>query len=122
VVAGLALLGTVLVSLLLARSHATQQWALANRRIQAVRAADVLLSAWWQEQVSIPRSASGTIAGDSSMRWRTQLREDTALVPWKLRVVTLSILDAAAETAPPLAVVDVVVNDETESEQGIHAH
>src|SRR3954467_14361499 len=72
VVAGLALLASLLGALLMAKVRYARQSAAADRRIQAVAAADALLAAWHQEPRSTPRDGSGVVPGDAQFAWRTQ--------------------------------------------------
>src|SRR5688500_6139833 len=72
VVGGLALLGTLLVAVLLARGRYIRQAAIADRRLQAVAAADALLAQWHQDPRSLPRAASGDVPGDGQFTWRTR--------------------------------------------------
>src|SRR3954463_9256722 len=46
VLAGLVLLGTVLASVMIARGRFLRQWAQAEQRLAAVRAADLMVSRW----------------------------------------------------------------------------
>ena len=62
VVGGLALLGTLLVAVLLAKAKYTRQAATADRKLQAVAAADELLTAWRQDPNALPRDGSGPVA------------------------------------------------------------
>src|SRR5690242_15468676 len=78
VVGALALLAALLVALLLAKARCTHQAALAQRRVQAVAAADALLATWHQDPRSLPRAASGTLAGDQQFAWRTQTLSNPA--------------------------------------------
>src|SRR5436190_9188313 len=71
VVAGLALLGTLLAAVLVVRARYAHQSAAAERRLQAVAAADALLSAWHRDPPSLPRSGSGHVEGDAQLAWRT---------------------------------------------------
>jgi hypothetical protein len=59
VAAGLAILGTLMASLLVARSRYLRQWATAGRKQEAVIAADALLSAWWNQIETLPRHGTG---------------------------------------------------------------
>src|SRR3954469_13058968 len=71
VVAGLALLATLLVAVLGTKARVTRQWAHANRRLEAIAAADKLLAAWWATPATFPRKSSGNVAGDAGLSWRT---------------------------------------------------
>jgi type II secretory pathway pseudopilin PulG len=70
VVAGLALLATLLVVLLGVKARVIHQNRLAERRRQAASAADQLLAGWWRNPQTFPRDSSGSTAIDFS--WRTR--------------------------------------------------
>lgn len=71
VVAGMALLGTLLVSIVMATAKLTAQSRLAAHRVEAYLAADQLLFSWWSDWQNFPRNESGTISGHDDWRWRT---------------------------------------------------
>src|SRR3954447_2506410 len=78
VVAGLALLATLLVAVLTTKARVTRQWTHAQRKLQDVSAADRLLADWWPRRDDFPRQSSGTVPGDARLRWRTMtVRNDT---------------------------------------------
>ena len=104
VIGGLALLATLLVATLLARTRYIHQAAVADRRLQAVRAADTLLTAWHQDTRSLPRAGAGIIPGDDQLAWRTQTLPSPEATDLGAVVVQLQILDTRPESAasPPL--------------------
>ena len=108
VVAGLALLGTLLVGIVLAKVRYTHQWTAAERRVQAVGAADDLLSAWWADAGSFPRRDAGEVPGRPGLAWRTAPVSNPAVEALDARAVRLEVFDRAAPTDPPV-VVDVVL-------------
>jgi prepilin-type N-terminal cleavage/methylation domain-containing protein len=115
VVAGLALLSTLLVAVLTTKARVTRQWSHAQRKLQAVAAADRLLGEWWPRRDEFPRQASGRVAGDSGLRWRTEPVANPPLNALRTSVVRLDILDERA-TRPAdevLASVEVVLDDES---------
>ena len=70
VVASLALLGTLLVSIVLAQGRYVRQAALAQRKLEAVEAADELLEQWTQSDEGIPTAGEGEL--DRAMIWQTE--------------------------------------------------
>ena len=76
VMAALAILGSLLVGILLAKNRLSQQSALASRRLDAVAAADGLLTSWRHSEEGIPREASGEVPGYNGFAWETKMRED----------------------------------------------
>lgn len=93
VVAALVILGTILVGIVLSRSRHSRQIALSERKMQALRAADGLLSRWWSSPEGIPLDASGDVESDPSLRWRTEVRARPGLEELDVRVVRLEILE-----------------------------
>ena len=109
VVAGLALLATILASLLYARVRFARNLSIADARLQAVAAADALLTDWTASGRPIPPSGAGAIAGRPLLRWQTQPVASDEARRMQARVVRLTIRRAdAPPTALPLASVDVV--------------
>ncbi len=93
VVAGLALLGTLLVGIVLAKVRFTQQWTAADRRVQTVRAADELLTAWWATPGGFPRRAAGDVPGRPDLSWRTEPVSNPAVEALGGRAVRLQVID-----------------------------
>src|SRR6476646_1672368 len=79
VVAGLALLASLLGALLLAKVRYARQAAGADRRLEAVAAADALLAAWHQNPQALPRDGSGMVPGDGQLAWRTRSITNTGI-------------------------------------------
>jgi hypothetical protein len=99
VVGALALLATVLVALLLGKARYTHQAALAQRRVQAVAAADALLATWHQDPRALPRAGSGAVAGEQQFSWRTLSVSNVQVNEMGAAVVRLEILDDRPEMA-----------------------
>jgi len=114
VIAGLALLGTVLVAMLMARAGYMRQTARANCRLEAVAAADALLTAWHRDPAILRPGSGGPVAGDSQLAWRTRLVPSAEADVLGARVVRLEVVDerSAASPAPVLATVEFLVEPE----------
>ncbi len=113
-VAGLALLSTLLVAVLTTRAKLTRQWALARQQIRAVEAADELLTVWWQDVKTFPRQASGRVPREAGLAWRTRVVPNEPVNRLKASVVRLEIIDDGEGSAAGeiLVAVEVVLNDE----------
>ena len=101
--AGLAILGTLLVSVLLASGKMHRQRGRTAQRLEAVRVADRLLEGWWQKRDEFPRDGQGTVepGGDGrAWSWRTTVVENEAARKLACEVVALEVFapEAAAET------------------------
>ena len=114
VVAGLALLATLLVAVLTTKAKLTRQWASAQQRLRAAGAADALLAEWWRDVKTFPRQASGTVSGEPRLAWRTQAVPNDAVNRLGASVVQLDVIDdGGGRTAGEvLASVEVVLDDE----------
>jgi type II secretory pathway pseudopilin PulG len=106
VVAGLALLGSLLSGILLATSHSARQARLAERRREAVTAADALLADWWRDARSFPHRASGTTA--DAFAWRINGTANPVAARLGGSVVRLELFDARDDGAA-LVSVEVVL-------------
>src|SRR5215204_1556207 len=75
--AGLVVLGTLLVSITIARGRFVRQRALAEQKIAASTAVDALVSKWMAANGSaIPISAAGGLDGLPRHTWRTRVIEN----------------------------------------------
>jgi type II secretory pathway pseudopilin PulG len=108
VVAGLALLSTLLVAVLTTKARVTRQWANAHRRLEAVSAADRLLATWWQDVDRFPRRAAGLVPGNTSFTWRTTPIANPELKALNVSVIRLEILDGRNA----LASAEIVLDDD----------
>jgi hypothetical protein len=117
VVAGLALLASLLGALVLAKARYARQAAAADRRLEAVDAADDLLAAWHRDPKSLPHDGygSGTVPGDSRLAWRTRPVANGGVEELGGRAVRLEVLDRRTHPPPVLVGVEFVVAQAPES-------
>ena len=108
-VAGLALLSTLLVAVLTTKARVTRQWADAQRRLDATAAADRLLATWWQDVERFPRQSSGRVPGDPRLMWRTRTVRNGPVDALGASVVRLEVTD---ERDAVLASVEVVLSND----------
>ena len=109
VVAAVAILGTILVGVVLARSRHTHQLALAGRQRQVVRVADELIAGWWAGS-GVPINASGKIPGHDSLFWKTRETSNRAINKLGARVVRVELREAReSRSADALVRVDLVL-------------
>jgi prepilin-type N-terminal cleavage/methylation domain-containing protein len=128
VVAAIAILGTILVAVVLARSRLTRQLALVDLKTSAVAAADDLIAAWWASPAGFPIDREGVVPGDERLLWRTMVVRNDMMEALGAVVVRLEMRPASAAVAlammngeagsaaaaklaelEPLAVVEVVL-------------
>jgi prepilin-type N-terminal cleavage/methylation domain-containing protein len=100
VLAGLAILATVVAMILAARGRYLRQSALAQRRLHAVAAADELLTQWWKKPQAIPESGRGEVNGPDQLGWQTQVVPGETADQLGARVLRLEITDERRGAAP----------------------
>jgi prepilin-type N-terminal cleavage/methylation domain-containing protein len=111
VVAAIALIGTLLTAMVLARSRHVHQLAVADQQDRLVHAADALISRWWADAAGVPVGASGTIDGDPPLRWSTQVIANRPIERLSCRVVRITVQRVADPQAVGAAVTEPVVVD-----------
>ncbi|MGB0766889.1 MAG: type II secretion system protein [Phycisphaeraceae bacterium] len=119
VVAAIAILGTLLVGVVLAKSSHTRQLSLAQSKSQAVRLTDALIASWWQTPDGVPVDESGSFGPGIDLRWQTRVVDNAAIDSLGARVVRVEViaddpqarLDRDARDDEPLLIVDLVVPD-----------
>ncbi len=117
VVAGLALLGTLLVSITLAKGRFTRQRAVADRQIQAIAATESLLAQWWQDLSTFPRQDTGEVPGAADLSWHTSLIDDADAQDAGAVIVRMQINDQRqTESAASLIVIDLALPEVQDAE------
>lgn len=115
VVAAIAILGTLLVGVVLAKSRHTRQRVDARRTVQAVQLSDAQLSQWWCSREGVPIGESGVLSEDQALHWQTRLVIDSGVMQLGARVVRYEVFvdDGKVGRDPdtPLIIVDLVVPD-----------
>ena len=112
VIVALALMGSVLVGSLLAFSSHRSQLSMAEKRIEATRIADDLVSRLSSSQGGMPVGVRGTIAGKPNWVWQTSSVGTTTLATVQLQVLRLQILELSSTTTQ-LVAVELVKLEET---------
>ena len=110
VVAGLALLGTLLTTLLLAHSRHARQIRAAQDKLAAVNALDGLLTRWEIERVQVPQRERGDLPGHPDLGWRTRPIRNPSADNLQAGVVAIEVFSQDAElNDPPLCSVELLV-------------
>lgn len=94
ILAGLAVLGVLISSIMIARGRALRQWADADAKVQATRAVDTLLASWLADPTGpdrIPVPATGQLADLPDCTWRTTFFADPATRQLGVGVVRLEV-------------------------------
>lgn len=98
VVAGIALLGTVLTTTVLAQARLLRQHQRALVKLQAIEAVDQLLTQWSVDGTQIPQTASGVLLNTPHVTWCTRLAPSQTDGPLAVAVVEFT---AIAANDPP---------------------
>lgn len=121
VVAGLALMASVLTGILAVKGRCVHQARVTERRQQAIAAADAMLSAWWADHHAFPVGRAGRLA-DSPIGWRLLRVPNPRAESLGAQVVRLEMTDASEESDRPCVSVEVLVPAEQTNETGVHPH
>jgi len=117
VVAAIAILGTILVGIVLAKSRLTRQLVEADQRLAAVRAADELIAGWWTRDAGVPVDDAGVVDDHPEWSWRTHVMANPLIERWGARVVRVEVRPSEGHVValpgqPPVEViVDLVLAD-----------
>lgn len=115
VLAGLVILGTLLVSVSVARGRFVRQRAEADRRLAVVRAADAALARWLSgPPQNVPLRGEGTLDGAPGCGWTTRTVADPAAGRLGAVVVRAEFFDrsqSARGAREPLFGVEFLVHD-----------
>lgn len=117
VIASLAILGTLLTGMLLAKAQLTRQSVAAQRQLEAAEVADRLLTRWVMLEEAVPCPDAGVLEG---WRWTTRWLEEDGLAEvasrrvrlevWPVQQDALTAMDPQAGVRDrPACLVDVVV-------------
>jgi hypothetical protein len=109
VLAGLLVLGTLLVSVAMARARFMRQAADAERSIRATRAADALLATWLTGSTpSVPAPAEGPLQDTPDFVWRTRVIRDPAAARLDAVIVRFEVFNRLSESASPVLAIDLL--------------
>ena len=111
----MALLGTLLVSLLVDTARMTAQRGRAERRLEACRAVDALLESWWPKRGDLPRSGAGYVPGHPDWTWRTSLVPNEEAKNLAAEVVAVEVFVPGAPDQEPAARVEILMPQATET-------
>ncbi len=113
VVAGMALLGGLLVTILLARGRFVTRGRDIDRSLQACRIAEELLDRWWADRRKTPPRGTGDVPGHAGRRWRTRVVDNEAAAGLGARAVAVEILPpnegGEGGEPPPAARVEILL-------------
>jgi hypothetical protein len=93
VIGGLALMATLMASLLAVKARVIHQNQLSLRRREAAVVADQLLAKWWPDPKAFPRTGQGSTQDGFS--WRTQISPNAPTSGAGAQVVRLEVFDSS---------------------------
>jgi hypothetical protein len=116
ILAGLVILGTLLVSVAIARGRFLRQIAEADRRLVAVRAADALLATWMSgPPQNVPVGKQGILDPVLSLTWRTRAIRDPDASRLGAIIVRMEVFDASSSAlknaGAPVFTVEFLLHD-----------
>ena len=120
VLAGLALLASVLGGILVTKARVSRQARLLDRREESAQSADTLLRGWFAEPGSIPVTGRGRVPGHADLAWRTSPIRNAQAEALGGMVVRLEIT-SAPEPDEALTSMEVVVPYGGKYASGVHA-
>lgn len=109
---GTAILGTVLVSVLIADGRLRKQASFAEDRIEACRIADAFLAEWWpttEEPNKFPRQGSGEIVDRPGWSWRTEIVPNEAAEKLNAEMISLDVFSPKYGDTRPAAHIEIML-------------
>ena len=104
VVVALVLMGSVLVSSMLAFSSHRRQLSVANQQLEATVIAETIVRELSAQPGGIPASARGVVAGHPNWMWQTSVAGRAQVATVSMRVVAFEILDMTDQPRRLIAV------------------
>lgn len=114
VVAGIAVLGTLLVAVLMTEAACKRQSAAAAMRLKGSRAADAMLETWWASEERIPVNDRGIVPAElGEFTWRTRPLKSKPAQALGVRIVCVEIAPTGGDRKEKAMVtVDVVLDEQ----------
>lgn len=107
VVAGLALLASLAVGVLLSIGAHRIQTQQAHNRLAAADLADQLLAGWYSSSRGIPRYNSGLLSADGNWFWQTRVVDRRFIGTFTVEVIRLQVSKRSTRETP-LVTIDVL--------------
>ncbi len=107
--AGVVILGTLLVSIVTANARLTSQAVRTELRIEGCRVADEQLSRLWLDRDNFPLDGSGPVEGRPGWTWSTQRVRNETAATLDAEAVVLSVFSPKGPRGVPAATIEIVV-------------
>lgn len=116
-VLGSVVLGTLLVSILLARVQMEGQSRLAAQREAACGVLDELMSQWWSEPATLPLNESGPVEHRKGWRWKTRAQDRAEAAALGGRIVIVEVFAPGQRDLKPAASIELLMPLPVKDEQ-----
>lgn len=114
VVAGLALMGTLLAAMLSAKGGYVRQQQYAQRVLTAVALADEFLVSHWHNIEALELIGGGRFSQHDGLTWSVTRIDDASAADWYCKILRFRVVDATGSADdPPLVSVDLLIPDDS---------
>ncbi|HDZ22417.1 hypothetical protein LCGC14_0409250 [marine sediment metagenome] len=107
--AGTALLGLVLATLVTAAGQMKRQAYFADARTEACDVADELLTQWWADRDHFPRDQTGIVGDQSRWAWRTHRVGTVTIGSVTGEIIAVEVLDRQAPEPEVAVYIEIVL-------------
>jgi len=111
-IAGTFLMGTLLVSILVAKGRLAVQERRAENQILACAVLSDLLEQRWPERDQLRSNSSGDVPGHEGWRWRTRILEDERGRTLHTKVVAVEVFAPNQDHPLPAVSVEILLPEE----------
>ena len=109
VIAGIALLGTLLAGLMLGFSAHVRQYKAARQRIQATEMLDRQLEQWYAEGSELPIDREGALSSEPPLTWRTSTVRSPQAVRLNAVIVRVEVRRPdRPDSSPPVIAMELL--------------
>ncbi len=108
-VVGAVILGTLLVSVLMARLQMESQARRAAAKLTACQVLDDQMNLWWINPLAMPRSGEGPADNYPDWTWRTRTRYDDAADALDAEIVTVELFEPGSARAAAGARIELLM-------------
>jgi hypothetical protein len=112
----MAILGTMLVSLVMAGAKMKRQSYSAVQRTEACAILDGLVNDWWADSPSVPRNSGGVVEDQPEWMWRTRSVRSVTIGTVAGEVVAVEVFDRSRQSETPAAHIELVLGTTTDEE------
>lgn len=96
----MAILGTLLVSVIIANAKLMNLAGHSSQRVEACAVADELMEQWWADKDNLPRNGGGDVSGHDGWKWRTHVADTADDAPEECLKAEIVVVDVFAPDSP----------------------